>query len=116
MSDTKQLFENSERAEKTKQLILGVLRGRQQPSASELLLKVENAVGLLEARWELTELVESLAANPDLTQSEREYLWSLVESGSLAKALRGEDAPDRQTISTIDLLLQQSKVYNTSKA
>ena len=117
MADLEQLelFDKPKRAEEIKAVILELLRGYQQPSAQELLRKVETTIGL-EARWELAEVVESLSASPELARAERDYLRSLVDGGHLAKALRGEETPDREAISTIDLLLRQSKVYNTSKA
>jgi hypothetical protein len=103
------LFGRPRRAEEIKQAVLNILRPGQQPSAGELLLKLEEAIGW-QIRFDISEVVEDLAADSDFTQSERQYLLSLLQGGSLAKALRGEDAPDRETISTIDLLLRESKL------
>jgi hypothetical protein len=57
-----------------------------------------------------------MAKDQKWTRSVRDYLISILESGGLAQALRGEDAPDRETISTIDLLLHQSVHYRKSGA
>jgi hypothetical protein len=39
-----------------------------------------------------------------------------VNSGSIDKALRGQDAPDKETISSIDFLLMKSQKYSQSTA
>lgn len=96
-------------------VILGLLQDGQQPSAHELLRAVESKGGM-EGRWGLMAAVERMAEDPKSTRSVRDYLSSLLETGSLAKALRGEDAPDREMISTIDLLLQQTTRYRRSES
>lgn len=76
---------------------------------------METSLGL-PARWELIAVVEELADNEAYTRSVRDYFRSLVANGGLAKALRGEDAQDRETISSIDVLLRQSASYRSSEA
>ncbi|MHB8957808.1 MAG: ImmA/IrrE family metallo-endopeptidase [Pirellulaceae bacterium] len=61
-------------------------------------------------------IANCLAEDSGLTRSIREYLRSLTVGGNLAKALRGEEAPDREAISSIDFLLNQSKRYGSSQA
>lgn len=109
------LFSQIEQPPSIEEVIIDVLQAGQQPSALELLRTIETKAGM-HARWELLTTVERLAANPKWTRAVRDYLTSLLETGSLARALRGEDAPDREMISTIDLLLQQSTRYRESKA
>ena len=96
------------------QMILEVLKVR-MPSAHELLVEVENQLGMA-ARLALKATVELMAGNAKITRAIREYLASLLQSGELAQALRGEGAPDREMISTIDLLVQQSLHYRKSSA
>ncbi len=86
----------------------------QQPSAHELVEQIECEFGLV-ARWDLPLVVSTLAESSGLTRANRQYLCSLIGDGSLAKALRGEDAPDRELLSTIDALFQQSKLYRSSE-
>lgn len=109
------LFEKPQRAEEISRFILDLLQAHQLPSPSELVIQVEKRLGM-EARWELLDVVVQLADSPNLTQSNRNYLHSLVVNGGLSKALRGEDVQDRETISSIDLLLKQSQRYNGSEA
>jgi hypothetical protein len=97
------------------EVILYLLERGQQPSAHEMLRAVETKAGM-EARWVLMGAVERMAKNPKRPQSIRNYLASMLETGSLAHALRGEDAPDQEMISTIDLLLQQSSRYRQSES
>lgn len=94
---------------------MDLLSQRQQPAARELLETVEEKVGL-EARWDVMTVVERLAESLTLTRANRDYLRSLIDDGSMAHALRGEAAPDRERISTVDELLRHSRVYRTSEA
>jgi hypothetical protein len=57
-----------------------------------------------------------MAGSDDLKRADRDYMTALIEDGSLARVLRGQDAPDREMISTIDLLLEQSRTYRSSPA
>jgi hypothetical protein len=96
-------------------VVANLLRAGRQPSALELLQEVEEKAGM-HARWGLMALVKRMADSPNWTHAVRDYLNSLVQSRSLEQALRGEDVPDRETISTIDLLLKQSARYRHSTA
>lgn len=98
-----------------KRVIATLLEGGQQPSAHELLRAVEVTAGL-KARWEVRGVIEEMATDSKRTRAARAYLTSLLESGSLAEALRGEAVPDRETISTIDLLLRRSSCHRDSTA
>ena len=96
------------------QVVLALLAGGRQPSAWELLGEVETNLGL-KARWELTAVLEGLAEDKDLTQSQRAYCGWVRASEDLAEAMRGEGAPEKEIQSTIDSLLQQSRAYRGSK-
>jgi hypothetical protein len=84
-----------------------------RPSADELITELETKLGV-EARWDLLAVVRGLVESGGLIRADRDYLNGLIEDGSLNKALRGKDAPDRELLSTIDLLLQASRTYRTS--
>lgn len=84
-----------------------------QPSARELLSEVERRFGV-KSRWDLREAVHALAGEGAVPREVRTYLDSLIASGELEAALRGESAPDPETTSSIDSLLQQSREYRSS--
>jgi hypothetical protein len=109
------LFSEVDKPPSVEEVISDLLQAGQQPSALELLLKVEKKAGI-QARWEMLDVVGRMAESSDWTKSVRDYLASLIEDGSLAQALRGEDVPDRETISSIDWLFQQSSRYRQSEA
>src|SRR5262249_51421537 len=96
-------------------VIVDLLSRHQQPSARELLGAVEQRLGL-QARWDLMAVVARLTQSPTLTRADHDYLLSLIEDGSMAQALRGDAAPDRERVSTIDELFRQSRAYRSSKA
>jgi hypothetical protein len=85
----------------------------EQPSARELVDELDRAIGIA-ARWDLELVLTSLLSDKDLTSSIRAYLTYLLESDDLTAALRGEGAPDQDTISTIDALLRDSGRYRNS--
>jgi hypothetical protein len=68
----------------------------------------------VEARWDLLAVLRRLVDGGGLIRADRDYLNSLIEDGSLNKALRGDDAPDREVLSTIDALVQAGRAYRTS--
>jgi len=109
------LFSPPDLLKKTAELIVGILRRRQQPSAPELLEQIERKLGL-EARWDLAAVVTLLADDPDLVRAERQYLQGMITSGDIEKALRGEGAAESHVVSTIDILLRQSQQYRSSLA
>jgi hypothetical protein len=84
-----------------------------RPTALELVKELEAELGV-EARWDLMAAVRGMACSDDLTRADRDYITALIEDGSLTKALRGEAAPDHEVISTIDLLLEESRIYHSS--
>ena len=90
-----------------------MLAAARQPSAHELVAKLDAAVGIV-ARWDLKTVLASLADDEDLTRSQQAYLRWLLEEEDLAAALRGEGVPDQEAISTIDSLLQASRNYRRS--
>ncbi len=92
-----------------------LLRGGKQPAALDLLRAVETGAGM-QARWELVDVIRRMAESSEWTRAIRDYLISLLETEDLVQALRGEKVPDRDTISSIDLLLQQSARYRQSAA
>ena len=90
-----------------------VLKEERQPSAHELVTELDRAIGIV-ARWDLESVLASLLADKKLTHAGRAYLTSLLEGDDLVPALRGEDAPNREAISTIDVLLEASDRYRNS--
>lgn len=96
-----------------REAVLAVLSKPAQPSARELLVAIDSRVGI-KARWEAKEVIEALAHERSVSQSIREYLRSMLESGDLDTALRGERAPEKEFVSSIDSLLKQSREYRGS--
>ena len=96
-----------------RKLVLGLLSRSTQPSAWELIEHVERAAGL-KARWEIESVLNILATDPKLTQLQRSYLLSVLETGELSQALKGEEAPRKQIESTVDELLRKSSAYRSS--
>ena len=92
-----------------------VLGAWRQPSPGELVAELDRKIGVV-ARWDLVFVVKSLSKDQELTQAMRDYLGSLLEDDALVKALRGKHAPDQEVISTIDDLLRQSALYQSSEA
>lgn len=84
------------------------------PSARELVARLDRDVGFLAVRWDLVPVLRELIVDKDLTIAQRQYLQALMEHDDLEAALRREDPPDRETISTIDTLLQTSGRYRRS--
>ena len=72
-----------------------------------------HAIGTV-ARWDLEAGLASLVDDEDLTGAQQAYLRWLLEEEDLLTALRGESAPDREAVSTIDSLLQASRNYRKS--
>jgi hypothetical protein len=115
MSGTQQLklFSSPELAKQVEEFICSMLASYRQPSARELLAELEQKVGL-ESRWDLPGVLRQLADDAALTRADRDYIHSLLEGSSLSEALRGDGAPGREVVSTIDTLLRQSKLYRSS--
>ena len=96
-----------------REALLSLLEKPVQPSARELLLTIERQLGV-KARWEVNAAVQAIMDERATSQSIRAYLRFLLESGDMDAALRGEGAPDREFVSSIDSLLQQSREYRGS--
>ena len=94
--------------------VVSILSKPVQPSARELLAAIERRAGI-KARWEAKGVIETLVNERAVSQMVREYLRSMLESGDLDTALRGEGAPDKEFVSSIDSLLQQSRQYRGSE-
>ena len=107
------LWGTSDTRERVRTHIKDILSQRRQPSASELVRELDRAIGVV-ARWDLEEVLESLLPDKDLTNAEFAFLRSILEGDDLMLALRGDGAPDQDTISTIDGLLQASGLYRSS--
>ena len=100
--------------EQVQSRILELLWNQRQPSPHELVEYVEQKLGL-EARWDITEAVTNIIDQGEVTRAVRAFLRYLIDDGTLAAALRGEDAPDRELVSTIDRLFEQSQLYRSSE-
>src|SRR3984893_3527820 len=117
MSDTTQgklAFGDPELEEHVEGFVRDQLRAVEQPSAWDLLARIEEHVGWA-GRWSAGPVVTRIAQDASLTRSAREYLRSLLLSGDLEEALRGTSAPRRDVESGIDSLLRQSAAYRGSK-
>lgn len=93
--------------------IKGMLADARQPSATELVAELDLAIGIV-ARWDLESALVSVMDDKRVTRAQQEYMRWLLEEGTLVAALRGENAPDQEAISTIDSLLQASALYRNS--
>jgi len=84
--------------EAVKNIVLAALARPQQPSAWELVDEVDRSLGL-KARWHLLTALEELAGEGQLsllpaktlTRAQRDYVRSLLESGDIDEALKGQD-------------------------
>jgi hypothetical protein len=102
-------------AELVQGMVRSLLSQPIQPSAAELLARAEQTLGWA-ARWEMQEVLSGLAVDTRLNGAVRNYVSAMLESGDLDEALRGGPGPAREIVSTIDALVQQSKVYRNSEA
>lgn len=100
-------------AAQVREALLLLLATPVQPSARELLLTIELQLGV-KARWEVNAVVQALIGERATSRSIRGFLRSLLDSGDMDAALRGEGAPDRDFVSSIDSLLHQSREYRGS--
>ena len=115
MSDAQQLsfLGSSDARARVAAHIQTILKDELQPSARELVAKLDKAIGVV-ARWDLESVLSSLISDKGLGHAERAYLSSLLEGDDLVPALRGEGAPDQEAVSMIDELLQASGRYRKS--
>ena len=105
---------NAAMLEQVHSKILELLWNQRQPSAHEPVEHVGQKLGL-EARWDITEAVTNIIDQGEVTRAVRAFLRTLIDDGTLAAALREEDAPDQEFVSTIDLLFKQSQLYRSSE-
>src|SRR5260370_14255396 len=90
-----------------------VVASPSRPSPGELIATLDKEVGP-KARWDLERVIQIVATDQKIPRSDRDYLSSLLADDNLAKALRGEDAPNPKKTSTIDELFRHSKLYQNS--
>jgi hypothetical protein len=86
-----------------------------QPSAIELLQYLEKDFGWI-VRWEFEASVREIAEDKTQTQAVRSYAYTLLASGDVMAALRGEYFSNRETITGIDSLIRASKDYQSSNS
>ena len=107
------LPEQPELRNRVQEAILSILRGPVHPSAQELLREIESKVSV-KGRWEFKKAITELIRSGSPSVAIRSYLESLLNSGEVDSALRGEGAPDREFVSSIDSLLQLGREYRGS--
>ena len=89
--------------------LMAMLQFGPKLSPRDLVAELDSEIGVV-ARWDLVEVLEALLQDPRLTPDDRDYVEDLIAGDALARALRGEDAPDHETASTIDELLRRSRI------
>jgi hypothetical protein len=94
--------------------LVDALDRHEQPSAWDIVDSIERELGW-KARWFVKEALNELKLVSRSTKARRSFLDSLIESGDLAEALRGLDAPKKEIASSIDSLLRNSKTYQSSE-
>ena len=99
---------------KVREAIITLLRTA-RPSAKELIDSIEKQFAL-KARWDIPAVITALSQSKDLTQDARNFLGEMIESGELAKSLRGDIQRDTDTHTGIAELLRQGKAYRGSHA
>jgi len=107
-------FDDPELEREVEAFLCAQLTGYEQPSAWDLLGRIEDRLGWA-ARWVTETVLRRLALDRSLTRGSREYIESLLASGDLVDALRGHGAPKREIETGIDSLLRQSVAYRGSK-
>jgi hypothetical protein len=116
MTDQPQLDLTSEPtvAAPLKLLLLEMLGSGHQPSAWELVDIVEENFGP-KAPLELQDVLSTITEDTSLRRATRDFAESLLKSDDLIDALRGDEAPKKEIISSIDSLLRQSAAYRTTE-
>lgn len=109
------LFDDVAITKATVDVVRTMLDGFAQPSAWELVQKVEHTLGI-KARWVLSDALRQLADHASMTGAVRQYAKSLLADEDLNKALRGQQRPGKEIESSIDQLLRASAAYRTSGA
>lgn len=96
-----------------KELLLKILGSDRQPSAWEIIEIIENRFGP-KAPLELQDVLVDISNDRFSTGATRDFAESLLESEDLVEALRGDEAPKKEILSSIDSLLRQSAAYRTT--
>lgn len=109
------LFTPPEMQEQIRDAVIAMLSDYIQPSARELLMHLEKHFGWA-VRCDLGVVLGKMREDRNLPRAVRDYLFSLLEGDELTQALRGEGAPDRDVMSSIDALVRQSQTYRNTKA
>lgn len=97
-----------------KQLLLEMLGSGHQPSAWEIVDIVEDNFGP-KAPLEIKDVLGTITKDASITRATRDFAVSLLNSDDLVDALRGDDAPKKEIMSSIDSLLRQSAAYRTTE-
>jgi hypothetical protein len=108
------LFAETPLVNKVMEVICSLLRGHAQPSAWELLQRVEDVEP--KARWAVLDALRQLVDDSSMTSMVRSFLRELLESEDLKEALQGKKRPGQVIESSIDTLLQQSAAYRGTEA
>jgi len=108
------LFSDIPLVDKVVQTIQNLLSQHAQPSAWELLQYLDQNVGP-KARWVVNDAIRKLIGESKLTTSaSRSFLLDPLESEDFSEALCGRVQPGREIKSSIEELLSQSKIYQSS--
>ena len=89
-----------------------LLKSAARPSAGELLRALQREVSLADRDFEAT--LRKVLQDNTLRREDKAYLEAMLKDGSVDAALRGKGKADEETVSSIDALLRQSKLYRTS--
>jgi hypothetical protein len=114
-----QTFFASERGKEllhgTRNLIVDLLAGRTQPSATEVLAHIEQSVGW-EGRWSFWPAVRELRDSRELQAYQRAYLNTTLSDDAIREALAGDVDLKKTYRSTLDELIRRSSSYRRSDA
>ncbi len=95
--------------------ILDILESQSQPSAGELLAKLENRFDW-RVRQMLFPVVKELCEDKTVSRYQRDYLKTNLHQEDIEQALRGAVKPSQDFKSTIDKLITKSRLYRSSSA
>lgn len=92
-----------------------MLLEKRRPSALELVAELRRTLGPdIEAF--IPDAVDIISQCRYIPKADREYFQTLVQSGDLTRALRAPVGQDTDILSTIDVLVERSRIYRTSQA
>jgi hypothetical protein len=92
-----------------------VIRSSARPSPNEILVLLDQKVGVL-GRLDIVDVLQMLIAAATTTSEARRYLTELLHSEEMREALRGPAKKRPEIESSIDELLRASKVYRSSQS